>query len=71
MVYIWWSKSQYQEEFTGREIFASLSGSSWKIKRGVGTDDKTYLGGLFQSVGKDGAGNDGSGRRRSGSDEYW
>ena len=36
VVYIWWSKSQYQEEFTGREIFASLSGLFWKIKRGVG-----------------------------------
>lgn len=40
--------------------FASLSGSFSKIKRGVGTDDKTYLGGLFQSIGKDEAGNDGS-----------
>ena len=42
------------------EIFASLSGSFSKIKRGAGTDDKTCLGGLFQSIGKDEAGNDGS-----------
>ena len=51
------SRGEDAEAAVKREVFEE---TGMTVDRGVGTDDKTCLGGLFQSVGKDGAGNDGS-----------